>query len=97
MSNVEEYKKLKKIHSLANRIYEDSSLSDEEKYSLIFSEKISRFVFNFFEKIKMKLDYYDPDTSYKEDVKAFLDALNDKMEHLNSDKNNSVMEEWLNL
>ena len=41
-------------------------------YDMIFSEHISR-------KILIDLDYYDPDTSYEEDVTAFVNAFNDKM------------------
>jgi len=39
----------------------------EEKYDFIFSEQISK-------KVNHLFDYYDPDTSYEADVKAFMRA-----------------------
>ena len=63
------YAKRKKIYERAKRII-DSDLPWEDKYDMIFSEEISR---------KFSLDYYDPDTSYQEDVMAFMGALDDYM------------------
>ena len=59
------------IYNKAVRIWEADDLSDDEKYDLIFSDEISRN-FNF--------DWYDPDTSYEEDVNAYMWALE---EHIN--------------
>lgn len=59
------YKEKENIFIKAKRIH-SSDLTSEEKYDLIFSEDISQ---------KFKLDYYDPDTSYEEDVDAFMNAL----------------------
>lgn len=56
----------------AIRIY-DSNLPWDTKYDLIFSENISRKIFSL-----VRLDYYDPDTTYEEDVKAFISALKEK-------------------
>lgn len=67
-------KKLEKLHYKANKIYNDNSLSWEDKYDKIFSDKISRKVFDL-----ISLDYYDPDTSYEEDVSAFMSAFNEYM------------------
>lgn len=63
------YTERKSIYERAKRII-DSDLSWEDKYDMIFSEEISR---------KFSLDYYDPDTSYQEDVMAFMGALDDHM------------------
>lgn len=68
--------KLKKIRAKCERIV-DSNLEWDEKYDLIFSEDISLTVFDL-----IKLDYYDPDTSYEEDVQAFVQALKDKVSRL---------------
>jgi hypothetical protein len=46
----------------------DSDLSWKAKYDLIFSDDIS---------MKVKLDYYDPDTSYEEDVYAWMTAFDE--------------------
>ena len=52
----------------------ESYLDWEDKYDLIFSEKISGRVFRL-----MYLDYYDPDTSYQEDVMAFFEAFKEAL------------------
>ena len=41
----------------------------ESIYNKIFSKKISKMVHKM-----VQLDYYDPDTSYREDVTAFVNA-----------------------
>lgn len=70
MSN---YIELQDLYKQAIEIFE-SELPWETKYDLIFSERISRAIHNM-----ISLDYYDPDTSYEEDVKAFIYAIKDKM------------------
>lgn len=64
---------LRDLHAQVNEVYE-SNLSWETKYDLIFSERLSRRIFGL-----IRLDYCDPDTSYEEDVKAFVEALNDRL------------------
>jgi len=66
--------KLSTLNKKANEIYNDDFLTWDEKYNLIFSDKISRKVFKL-----INLNYYDPDTSYQEDVTAFINAFNDRM------------------
>ena len=63
------YEEKKKIYEKAKRIIA-SDLEWEEKYDMIFSEEVSH---------KFSLDYYDPDTSYEEDVIAFMNALDEHM------------------
>ena len=46
-----------------------SDMSWEAKYDMIFSPEISQRVFKL-----VRLNYYDPDTTYEEDVMAFFDA-----------------------
>ena len=58
----------------AIHIYE-SDLSWEEKYDLIFSAQISRKIFKL-----IRLDYYDPDTTYEADCEAFISALREAKE-----------------
>lgn len=65
-----DYWEKKKIYERAIKIM-DSDLEWEKKYDMIFSEEISR---------KFQLNYYDPDTSYREDVMAFMYALDEYME-----------------
>lgn len=51
-------------------------------YDLIFSRDLSRQVFKLCSELGSSLDYCDPDTSYEEDVRAFVTAFNSKMAEL---------------
>lgn len=57
----------------------------EEKYDMIFSEQISKKI----AATDVRIDYYDPDTSYEEDVNAYVNALIEKVEYLKGLKNAS--------
>ena len=59
------------LNKKANEIYSNISLTWKQKFDLIFSDEISQKVFDL-----INLDYYCPDTSYEEDVIAFMDAFN---------------------
>lgn len=61
--------KLLELHDNATQIV-NSDLSWEAKYDLIFSPNLSRKVFD----IASGMSYYDPDTTYEEDVMAFYNA-----------------------
>ena len=63
------FPELKEVYKEAREIY-DSSLSWEAKYDLIFSDRISK---------KVSFSWYDPDTSYEEDVTAFIQAFDEYM------------------
>lgn len=54
----------------------------EVAYDLIFSSHISKRVSFLVSKLGMSLDYYDPDTTYEEDVKAYVAALESFVEKL---------------
>ena len=60
---------LLELHDNATQIV-NSDLSWEAKYDLIFSPNLSRKVFD----IASGMSYYDPDTTYEEDVMAFYNA-----------------------
>lgn len=47
----------------------------ERVYGVVFSQKVSRRVFEIVDELGGSLDYCDPDTSYEDDVRAFADAL----------------------
>lgn len=49
----------------------------DEKYKQIFCPEVSRTVFSL-----CHLDYYDPDTTYEDDVLAFVSAFDSKIEEL---------------
>lgn len=57
---------VKRLFDVATEIYEDDVLTWEEKYDLIFSDKLSRKVNDLF-------SYYS-DGSYEDDVSAFMSA-----------------------
>lgn len=61
-----------------------SAATDEEQYDLIFCESLSRKVFKLFNELGSSLDYYDPDTTYEEDMDAFINAFREKMERFES-------------
>ena len=60
------------INRDVKQIIDNDGLEWSEKYNMIFSSNISLRVFEL-----INLDYYDPDTSYEEDVMAFASALNE--------------------
>ena len=63
------YEEKNKIYETAQRVV-TSDLEWQDKYDMIFSDGISSM---------FSLDYYDPDTSYEEDVMAFMNALDEHM------------------
>ena len=63
---MERISKIKEVYQNALEIY-TSGLTWEVKYDLIFSSEVSQHVNEF-------LDYYDPDSGYDDDVRAFMDA-----------------------
>lgn len=65
-------KEIIKINDKVQKIINDVRLTWEEKYHKIFSDEISGKIYH-----SITLDYFDPDTSYEEDVFAFANALND--------------------
>lgn len=79
MSKIQE---LRTLNSKVQRLTNEENVDWDLKYDMIFSENISRKVFSLLKELGSPLDYYDPDTSEEEDVKAFSDALKEKMEEL---------------
>lgn len=65
------------LHGTANQIFHSDKYDWEEKYDLIFSDKISKKIGSI-----IHISYCDPDTTYEEDLKAYMDALNSKVETL---------------
>lgn len=56
-------------------IYMDTSIDWERKYDLIFSLEVSRRLLDFCQENRIDLSYYDPDTTYEEDTRAFCEAI----------------------
>lgn len=51
-------------------------------YGLVFSKTCSQRAYTLFKELNVNFDYYDPDTSYEEDVEAFASALNTSCEQI---------------
>jgi hypothetical protein len=71
--------KITRYLTLADEVFRiaDSNASAETKYDLIFSNALSHALAEMFQ-----IDYYDPDTSYEEDVAAYVAALDAKCSEL---------------
>lgn len=67
-----EQDKTQKIYETAKLIFTNERLTWEEKFAFIFSDNISK---------QVHFDYYDPDTSYEEDVISFMDGFDEYMAH----------------
>ena len=67
---------LKSLYNKAEEIVA-SNESWKDKYDLIFSDEISKKVFEL-----TNLDYYDPDMDYNDDVLAFMNAFENKINEL---------------
>ena len=64
------YEEKNTIFERAKRIVDSEQLTWKKKYDLIFSHEISQ---------QFDFDYYDPDCGYEDDVRAFMNALEDYM------------------
>ncbi len=78
-SGVGEHKALGELRQLVTElkeVLEDEELNWETKYGLVFDthqKKIRGLLY----KARKNLDYYDPDTSYEEDARAYVNALDE--------------------
>ena len=65
--------------ALADQVFQiaDSDAAPDLKYDLIFSPELSSALWDIF-----PLSYYDPDTTYEEDVAAYVSALREKCAEL---------------
>ena len=61
------------------KIYDDEVW--EKLYHKVFSEEISRVIYKKF----LNFDWYDPDTSYYEDVNAFIEAFKNYAKNSNNE------------
>jgi hypothetical protein len=77
MSDMQRFEKFVALADKSSAIC-DSDVSWETKFELIFSPEISQAIFD----TDISLDYYDPDTSYEEDVLAFVSAVKHKADEI---------------
>lgn len=91
ISDQKTYTKLLKIVCEMNKIFDNANEqitkdnSDEHwsiAYDQIFSEKISKKIYKKFHKLNIQMHYYDPDSSYEDDVRAYVNAVNEKLEEI---------------
>ena len=66
---------LLQLVNTAINLAERNDISWKFKYEMIFSVRISQQISILLQCFSLKLDYYDPDTSYEDDVKAYIRAL----------------------
>lgn len=76
----EEIKNYKEKEKLLMLIYKmdkivNSEIDEKLKYNLVFSKNISDKIYKIFKELNISFDYYDPDSSYEEDVLAFYQAV----------------------
>lgn len=62
-----------------DEVYElaSSEMLWKRKFELIFSDNVSVQVRKWLDELELSFDWYDPDTSYEEDVKAYVRGLED--------------------
>jgi len=60
----------------------EGSLSWEDKYALIFSDRASKRVYDLFKEAGLAFNPYDPDGDYEDDVRAFADGLDSRLREL---------------
>lgn len=70
---------LKEAIREARRILNDDELNEsdpdyEQRFETIF-DLGKQVILPLFRELRISFDYYDPDTTYEEDVRAFVDAL----------------------
>lgn len=56
----------------------------EATYEVVFSSEVSKRVYVALSDMGQRLDYYDPDSSYEDDVLAFASAVQSKISDLQS-------------
>jgi hypothetical protein len=88
--------KLKELLSLADDIRQ-STLEPEHQYHLIFSDKISKKIYAIFKEFNYLFDYYDPDTSYEEDMDYFLRAVREHVDLLSTQENIDILQRYTQL
>lgn len=54
------------------------------KYDLVFSDNVCVRIRQLLDELGCSLNYYDPDTTYEEDLRAYADALKEKMVQINA-------------
>lgn len=75
-------KPLANAFRVLERIFSDPNLGWDEKFDAIFSDSVSGAIRKGREHYGVALEYYDPDTTYQEDVTAYYNAAMEIRERL---------------
>lgn len=75
MTRAERIRALIRMAKQAEAVVEDEAMDWESKYDFIFNPEFSVYIRD---TLNFRLDYYDPDTSEEEDVRAYVRALREK-------------------
>ncbi len=72
------FKQLEMVNLNAQKIVETARQQNDWRtaFDLVFSTPVSRTASSLIARLNLEFDYYDPDTSYEEDVLAYTTALN---------------------
>ena len=75
---------LKELNRKARIIYQNAKDNDDWDlaYGLLFNKYLSGRVFAYLKELNIPTNYYDPDTSTKDDVEAFIKFFNGVMDKL---------------
>lgn len=76
------YQELINLNEKVQKLVNQDDVDWELKFDLVFSPDVSRRIFQIFDELNVSFDYYDPDTSYEEDVLALSTALEQKIQEI---------------
>ena len=74
MSITDAMRELSDLIKKAYTIYE-STASWQCKYSLVFSDEIAGGIRRILQAYSLRMEWYDPDMDYEDDVRAYVSAL----------------------
>jgi hypothetical protein len=78
----QEYKDKDRTDETDEKMSRDAYALWDTTYSLVFNKNLSTKIKDCLAELNVDLEYYDPDTSYKEDVLAYYEAVKSEVETL---------------
>ena len=77
----------KQVQRFINEAQAEAGSNDDGEawkvaYEQVFCDAVSSRIRTLFDTLHRRFDYYDPDTTYQEDVRAYANALHDRVEEL---------------
>lgn len=83
-SEVTDYSALRAIVKELTEMVASDSLTWEEKYDEVFGGEIGNRIQEVLSSLEIRMNYYDPDSGYDDDVRAYCSALETLVENINS-------------